>query len=148
MTTNESINILKENIHILQDALYWLKRSLTICGKLGLKTELSEEEFDNMETLSGRFARVSDIIQQKVFRSIDQVELEDRGTLLDSINRAHKRNLINSVEEMREIRDLRNQIVHEYIKEDLQEVFKDILEFTPRLITICDNVIIYCEKYQ
>jgi hypothetical protein len=147
MTTQESVQILKENILILQDALYWLRRSYNICSKTGIKLEYSEEEFDKMETLSGRFARVSDILLQKIFRSIDQVELEDRGTLLDSINRAHKREIIGSVDEIREIRDLRNQIVYEYIKDDLVEIFKDILEFSPRLIIICNNAIAYCSRY-
>ena len=147
MTTEESVKILRENILILQDALYWLKRSYNICTETGIKEEYRDEEYDKMETLSGRFARVSDIIIQKIFRSIDQVELEDKGSVLDSINRAHKRGLVESVDEMREIRDLRNQIVHEYIKDELIEVFKDILEFSPRLITICTNTISYCSKY-
>ncbi|MBU0559155.1 MAG: hypothetical protein KKG93_06175, partial [Bacteroidetes bacterium] len=69
-----------------------------------------------METLASRFARVSDIVFQILFRSIDQVELENKGTLLDAVNRAHQRGLIESIDKMREIRDLRNQIVHEYVK--------------------------------
>jgi len=148
MTTNESIGVLKENILILQDALYWLNRSYNFCSKIDIESNLSEEDFDKMETLSGRFARVSDIIQQKIFRSIDQVELEDKGTLLDSIKRAHKKGLVESVEEIREIRDIRNQIVHEYVKDDLQEIFKDILDFTPQLLDICHKTISYCDKYQ
>jgi uncharacterized protein YutE (UPF0331/DUF86 family) len=147
MTQEEALKILSENLSIMQDALYWLKRSYNKSSEIGAKTNYSEEEFDNMETLASRFARVSDIVFQKLFRSIDQVELEDKGSLIDAINRAHKRGLIESPDEARKIRELRNQIVHEYIKADLQNVFMDIFEFTPRLLSICNDIFDYCKKY-
>jgi hypothetical protein len=59
-----------------------------------VKANYSDDEFDDMETLASRFARVSDIIFQKLFRNIDQVELEDKGSFIDAVNRAHKRELI------------------------------------------------------
>jgi hypothetical protein len=39
-----------------------------------------------------------DVILNKVFRSIDAIELEDGGTLLDVVNRAEKRGIIDSAE--------------------------------------------------
>jgi uncharacterized protein YutE (UPF0331/DUF86 family) len=147
MTQEEALKILEENLAALKDAIYWLNRSYNLCSQIGVKVNYTEEEFDDMETLASRFGRVSDIIFQKLFRSIDQVELEDKGSLIDAVNRAHKRQLVESPDEVREIRDLRNQIVHEYVKEDLQIVFTEIFEFTPRLITICNNVFEYCKKY-
>ena len=147
MKQEEAAGILKENISILHDALNWLERSFNICTKIGTKQNYSEDEFDAMETLASRFARVSDIVFQKLFRSIDQIELEDKGTLLDAVNRAHQRGLFESVDKMREIRDLRNQIVHEYVKSDLQNVFIDILDFIPLLISICNNIFEYCKRY-
>lgn len=148
MTQKEAINILKENLLILFDALKWLVRSYKICEEIGIKENYKEEEYDSLETLASRFTRVSDILLQKVLRSIDNVELEDTGTLLDAINRAHKRGIVQSVDIMRETRELRNQIVHEYIKTNLQKLFVDIFEFTPCLIKICDNVFEYCKKYE
>ncbi len=147
MTQESAIKILQENLDILTEAIYWLKRSYNKYAVIGIKTEYSEDEFDAIETLASRFARVSDIIFQKLFRSIDNVELEDQGALIDAVNRAHKKGLIDSPDEAREIKDLRNQIVHEYVKSDLQNVFKDIFEFTPRLLTICENIFNYCKKY-
>jgi len=147
MKQEDAIKILKENVSILRDALRWLERSFNICTKIGSKENYRDEEFDNMETLASRFARVSDIVFQKLFRSIDQVELEDKGTLLDAVNRAHQRGIIESVDKMREIRELKNQIVHEYVKADLQNVFIDILEYTPLLTSISNNIFEYCKKY-
>jgi len=147
MTQEEIQKILNENLSILKDALYWLQRSHKKCMGMENKENYSEDEYDNMETLASRFARVSDIIFQKIFRSIDQVELEDKGTLIDAVNRAHKRGLINSADEIRELRELRNQIVHEYIKDELQNIFLEILKYTPVLISICNNIFNYCKKY-
>lgn len=147
MTQEEAINILKEDLLILSDALKWLLRSFKICKEIGIKEDFNEEEYDSLETLASRFARVSDILLQKIFWSIDNVELEERGTLLDAINRMNKRGIIESIDVMREIRELRNQIVHEYVKTNLQKVFVDILEYTPKLIQISEKVFEYCKKY-
>ena len=49
-----------------------------------------------MENLTSRYSRTIDLIVNKVFRSIDYVELEDSGTLIDVVNRAEKRELIHS----------------------------------------------------
>ena len=60
--------------------------------------------------LSARFARVSDILVQKIFRLIDILDLEDSGTVLDRINRAEKKDLVGSAREFIEIRELRNRV--------------------------------------
>ena len=144
---NDYIQNLFKTLQYLDEAGSWLKRSYDICREIGLKDDYSPDEFDKFETLTSRFARVSDIIIQKVFRSIDAVEFEEKGTLIDVVNRAHKRNLINSVDEIREIKDLRNEIAHEYIKELLINIFQDSLRFTPKLFEIITKVKKYCERY-
>ena len=83
--------LLKQNLEQLEKSIFWLRRSYEIGRKIGIKSEYSEEEFDALETLVSRFARTTDLIIHKVFRSIDRVELEDEGTLLDVVNRAEKR---------------------------------------------------------
>lgn len=62
MKQEEAVRILKENISILHDALNWLERSFNICSKIDSKENHSEEEFDYLETLASRFARVSDMV--------------------------------------------------------------------------------------
>ncbi|MFC1596113.1 hypothetical protein ACFL4D_02365 [Candidatus Margulisiibacteriota bacterium] len=148
MTEKDYIKILSENLILLEEAVTWLKRSSDICGRIGAKEEYSENEYDAFEALTSRFARVSDIVIQKVFRSIDKVELEDRGTLIDVINRAHKRELFDSVDKIREIRELRNEIAHEYSSSGLQHTFESVLCFTKDLLEIIDRVKNYCQtKY-
>ncbi|MFP4025299.1 MAG: hypothetical protein ACLFVR_12310 [Thiohalospira sp.] len=139
------IENLKENIKILDEALSWLKRSYTKCSNVGIKEEYSADEFDIFETLTSRYARVVDILIHKVFRSIDSVELVNEGTMIDVINRSHKRGLFENVDEIRQIKDLRNEITHEYVMENIKNVFNETFRFTPKLFNIIESTKNYCE---
>ena len=141
-----SNKLLKQNIEYLQRQLKWLIRSYELCKTIELKSVYSESEFDNFETLSGRFARTIDFLVRKVFRSIDDLEFESQGTLIDTVNNALKRNLIPDINLFYNIRDLRNEIVHEYLEEELASTFRDLLELTPYLIEIVNNTINYSNK--
>lgn len=141
-----SNKLLKQNIEYLQRQLKWLIRSYELCKTIELKSVYSESEFDNFETLSGRFARTIDFLVRKVFRSIDDLEFESQGTLIDTVNNALKRNLIPDINLFYNIRDLRNEIVHEYLEEELASTFRDLLELTPYLIEIVNNTISYSNK--
>lgn len=140
------IENLKDNIEILNEALAWLERSYTRCVKIGLKDDYTADEFDIFETLTSRYARVVDILIHKVFRSIDAVELVNGGTMIDVVNRAHKRGFFESVDEIRQIKDLRNEIAHEYIMEDIKDIFNETFQFTPKLMNIIDQTKLYCKK--
>lgn len=83
-----SNKLLKQNIEHLQRQLKWLIRSFELCKTIGLKSVYSESEFDNFEILSGRFSRTIDFLVRKVFRSIDDLEFESQGTLVDTVNNA------------------------------------------------------------
>lgn len=147
MMQRDYILILHDTLKDLDESRYWLKRSYDICKAIGIKDAYSEDEFDAFETLTGRFARTCDMIVQKGFRSIDKVEFEDRGTLIDALNRAHKRGLIDSIDEIRIVRDLRNEIVHEYRRAHLQKLFQSILAQTPGLFSLLDRIRDYCRQY-
>jgi len=138
--------LLRESLETLSESLRWLKRSCSICVEIGIKEEYLEEEFDAFETFTSRFARTVDIILQKVLRSIDRVELEDQGTLLDVLNRAHKRGLIDSVDEIRLIRELRNDIVHEYTSGKLADLFVDVMSNVPKLLDVAERIDRYCRE--
>jgi len=147
MMQRDYILILHDTLKDMDESRYWLKRSYDICQAIGVKDAYNEDEFDAFETLTGRFARTCDIIIQKGFRSIDKVEFEDRGALLDALNRAHKRGLIDSIDEIRIVRDLRNEIVHEYRRLHLQKLFQSILAQTPGLFSLLDRISDYCRQY-
>jgi len=147
MIQRDYILILHDTLKDLEESRHWLQRSYDICTALGIKESYNEEEFDAFETLTGRFARTCDLIIQKGFRSIDKVEFEDRGSLIDALNRAQKRGLIESIDDIRIARDLRNEIVHEYRRAGLQKLFQAVLSRTPDLFALLDRIHGYCQQY-
>ncbi len=83
---------------------------------------------------------------QKVFRAMDAIELVDEGSLLDRINRAEKRGIIESAVLWREIRQLRNQIAHEYVLMDQRELFERTMQFSPELLRTMERIESYVQK--
>ena len=98
------------------------------------------------ENLSSRFTRTVDFLIRKVFRSIDDAEFEPQGTLIDVVNNAHKRNLFDNIEEFRAIKDLRNAIAHEYIDEELEKLFEDLLNYSSIVIKISKVTLRYIKN--
>ncbi|ADV46791.1 hypothetical protein [Nitratifractor salsuginis] len=131
---------------LLQKQMRWLELSLDECGAIGIKAEYSIEEFGKFETLCSRYARSIDFLVRKIFRTIDAYEFEAQGTLVDVVNRAHKRGLIESVDELRLMKDIRNTIVHEYIEDELTEVFDEVLEYGKKLLAVMQTTDRYIEK--
>jgi len=137
---------LKDLISQLRLARDWLSRSLGQCQAIGLKQNYTADEFGHFESLSSRFGRAGDLLVQRVYRSIDRVEFAEPGTLLDALNRAEKRGLIDSKEQIREIKDLRNVIVHEYMPSGVIPIFEALFEKSAVLLDLIDRTIKYSEK--
>jgi hypothetical protein len=146
MTKKDILTILKKNLLAMNDAKKWLERSYQICQKIDLQKEFTAVDYDSFENLVSRFARTVDLLINKVFRSIDRVELEDAGTTIDVVNRASKRGLIESPEEARILKELRNEIAHEYTSRELKDLFSDIFKTTPKLLTMIAKTNSYCEN--
>lgn len=139
-------DLLKKHIESLEKQLFWLSHSYDNCLKIGLKDEYSVEEYDAFEILCSRFARSIDFLVRKVFRSIDDAEFEVQGSLLDVVNNAHKRGLFEDVESVKMIKEIRNDIAHEYIQEKLADLFKDVICYAPVLIKIIITTIQYVKE--
>ncbi|RME17801.1 MAG: hypothetical protein D6797_01640 [Bdellovibrio sp.] len=138
---------LKQILEALKESKKTLNHSLKLCSGLEKKSSYSLEDLDKLEALTSRFSRVSDILIQKAFRAIDDIELVDSGSILDRIQRAHKRELIESADEFIQIRELRNSIAHEYKITDLNEIFRLCILKSPTLVRAIDKVIEYCKKH-
>lgn len=137
---------LKEDYQLLRKQLEWLEISLNECSEIGIKEEYSVNEFGKFETLCSRYARSIDFLVRKIFRTLDAYEFEDQGTLIDVVNHAHKRGLFEDVEQLRVMKDLRNTIVHEYIEDELKELFEEVMHYTKELIKIMQTTRSYIEK--
>ena len=143
-----SIDNLLENRILLEKQLFWLNHSFDEVQKVGLKLEYEVSEFDSYENLCSRFSRMIDFLVRKIFRSIDAVEFENQGTLIDTVNHAHKRGLFENIDVVRQIKDLRNEIAHEYIDDALQDLFEDIIKLTPFLIEMAETTLQYTQQYK
>jgi len=131
---------------LLEKQLSWLEISYNECRTIGIKQVYGVDEFGKFETLCSRYSRGIDFLIRKIFRTLDEYEFENQGTLVDVVNNAHKRNLFENIDELRIMKDIRNTIAHEYIEDELSEVFEDVLEYTTVLISIINNTLQYIKK--
>lgn len=128
---------------LLEKQLSWIEISYKECLSIGIKDEYDIDEFGKFETLCSRYSRGIDFLIRKIFRSLDEYEFENQGTLIDVVNNAHKRSLFNSVDEIRIMKDIRNTIAHEYVEDELIGIFDEVLTYTNNLIKIILNTIEY-----
>ena len=64
----------------------------------------------------------------KILRGLDLIELEDISRKLDIVIRAKKRGFIEDYKILIVLKDLRNELVHEYIEENLVKNIKDVFK--------------------
>jgi hypothetical protein len=146
MTEKMQLLLIKE-LKILDDAKEVLVYSFDKCSSIGIKDTYKPEELESFESFTGRFARLSDILIQKIFRLVDELDLDSQGTIRDRINRAEKKELIASSDVFVEIRMVRNDIAHEYLPEAIHDIFGKVLSLTPHLLDGVHRTIAYCRKY-
>ena len=138
----EKIELLQEELADLQLAAVHLGYSMARCLNLIGQAEISPEQLERLESLTSRFARLSDLLIQRTFRLIDEIELVGSGSILDRIYRAEKRGWANASEMIR-IRELRNLIAHEYANDKMPEVFAAVVTLSPILLAVIPKVIEY-----
>jgi len=141
------LEVLKENLQKLNLSSEWVRKSYEQAVKISIKEDYTLEEFEKLEVLASRYGRTTDMLINKVLRSIDTLELEDIGTPLDIMNRAEKRGIVESAELLHTIKDLRNNIVHEYQIDEIAKFFGDIIKYSPVLFKIVKNLNEYCARY-
>ena len=122
------------NWSLLKQALPSFERSLVKCRDLDFSLPISFETEESLDALSSKFSRVSDIFTQKALKSLIFVLREDAPTFLDRMNLCEKLGIIPSAEELIAIRDLRNIIAHEYLSENLVEIYMEIIELSDNLL--------------
>jgi len=134
MNASNLQNLLDLNWRLLKQALPSFERSLLKCRDLDFSLPISFEAEESLDALSSKFSRVSDIFTQKVLKTLIFVLREDAPTFLDRMNLCEKLGIIPSAEELIAIRDLRNIIAHEYLSENLVEIYMEIIELSDTLL--------------
>ena len=140
--------ILKENLDTLNKSLERLWESFLICQVIGIKGEFTAQELREFESLTSRFTRTIDLFINKCLSSLYKIELEDLGTIIDLLNKAEKREIIESAETWKKIKELRNSISHDYdIYDFTNDIFKPTLEYTPIIKKSIEILNFYCKTY-
>ncbi len=126
--------VLIEELEFAGKAYDVLNYSYQKCQKLTRKSEYDVEELETMEALASRFARLCDIMIQKIFRLIEKIDQDTPGTVRDRINMAAKKDLIESEDMILDARALRNSIAHEYSTIAPDKIFERIMKLTPGIL--------------
>lgn len=116
-----------------------------VAGLPGNLEGMGENQLESIEAFSSRFARTVDLVVNKVLRSLDRAELLPQGTLLDVVNRAEKRGLIARAGDLREMKDVRNIIAHDYAGAKMAEIFVYCREQKPVLDALCASIADYAK---
>jgi len=151
MKISEKRNLYLKQIDIhfseLEKGLEVLLYSYEKCQAIkGNKSEYKPDELEAFEAFSARFARASDILTQKAIKSLLKILQEDIQTIIDTANFLEKIGILNKAEDLINIRELRNQIAHDYVAEDINDLYRDVLLYTPKLRDIAVNLKQYYTK--
>ena len=148
MTHADKLLLLIEECENLQSASSHLQFSLERTQALIQRIDkpVTPEELERLESLASRFARLADMLIQRVIRLIDEIELAPQGTVLDRIHRAEKRGWTNQPKSLIHIRELRNLVAHEYASEKMAEIYQAVFALSPELIHTTEQSVAYAQS--
>jgi hypothetical protein len=128
-----NLELLQTEWELLRAALDTLQLSVIKCQAIGKKDNYTFEEQESFDSLTSKFSRASDIFTQKVIRTLWILLHEPFMPFIDMMNKCEKMSVIQSADQMLEIRDLRNQIAHEYLPDALQELVPEVIDISVHL---------------
>jgi len=112
---------------------------------------LTDEEVVHIDQLVYRFTKLQDTLGSKLFPSIVSILREDAKTLtiFDVLNDLEKREAIPSAERWMILRELRNQIAHDYENdaENGSHYLNEIFEKAQEIVHIAQQTIDFTRKY-
>ncbi len=146
---SKELAILQElqiEISAINKALVHLQQSFTNCTAIGLQTTYTDSELEKWEAFTARYARLSDIVTQKVMNTILLIETGSTGSLVDKANFAEKMEWVLKAEDFRQLRFLGNYIAHEYLKQNTNDIFELVLTNYTALVTFVNRLVDYCSS--
>ena len=146
MTFKERQELFCENLRLFNKTLLWLKKSLERMSTVNVNGTLSERELEAVEALLSRYSRSVDILINRVLRSLDYLELEDSKRKLDVVIRAEKRGFVDDYNKLIEMKDLRNELAHEYLEERLMDKVKEVVDKSWELLKIAERINAYSKE--
>jgi len=106
--------VTKEIKHINYSSMQVFKEPLTIERVASLATD--EDLAEKVDAFTSRFSRLQDTVGDKLLPTWLNVLGEQTGAAIDNLDKAEKLGVLASADQWLEIRQLRNQMIHEYIE--------------------------------
>jgi len=118
--------------------------TLEQAGRLESDVDLAEQ----VEAFVGRFGRLQDTVGDKLLPLLLDALGEKTSAVIDNLDRAERLGLIKSADEWMTIRNLRNQMVHEYVEDPvvLISALQTGHAFVPALISAANKMIAEIER--
>lgn len=136
----------KECQHLITTDQRLFSASFTI--EQAKKLEENVELAERVEAFVGRFGRLQDTVGDKLLPLLLMALGEKSAAAIDNLDRAERLELLSSADEWMTMRNLRNQMVHEYV-EDLV-VLTNALQtghgFVPVLVATANKMIAEVES--
>jgi hypothetical protein len=115
------------------------------------KATLLEEDIDlaeRVEAFVGRFGRLQDTVGDKLLPLLLAALGEKPSPAIDNLDRAERLGLIGSADEWLTMRNLRNQMVHEYVEDPavLNSALQTGHAFVPALVDAANEMIAEIER--
>lgn len=111
-----------------------------------LETEVDLAE--QVEAFVGRFSRLQDTLGDKLLPTLLTALGEKTAAVIDNLDRAERLGWINSADEWMTIRNLRNQMVHDYVEDPvvLANALQTGHSFVPTLIAAANMMLAEIEQ--
>jgi uncharacterized protein with HEPN domain len=110
--------------------------------------EIDADLAERVEAFVGRFGRLQDTVGDKLLPLILLVLGEKAAAAIDNLDRAERLGLISSADEWMTMRNLRNQMVHEYVEDPivLTSALQSGHAFVPSLVGAAEKMIAEIEN--
>ncbi len=127
-------HILKKRFLKLQKHYFALKEYKTLIDKLTVNRDIYNPHIFNslqiehkalLDAYLRRFASVQDFLGAKIFSILLQIVGISTQKMSEVLSHIEKENIIDSIENWIELREIRNELEHDY-PDDLQEALNDL----------------------
>lgn len=141
-------NLLKFQLETFEKLFWNYEKSLVKMKKFDFSDAESAEDFEPVDAFFSRFWRTVDFLFQQILRTIFKIEtISDwNPTLRELIFLMWKIWIVENIDEIIELKELRNEITHEYINSDIQFEVEKILKLEEKIFNLVKNVRKYWEK--
>jgi hypothetical protein len=107
-----------------------------------IRLEDTPDQAERVEAFVGRFGRLQDTVGDKLLPSFLAALGEKPSAAIDNLDRAERLGLLPSADEWLTMRNLRNQMVHEYVEDPviLNTALQTGHDFVPSLIATAEKM--------